>query len=66
MTAKIRMPVHIDPNIVKIAVELEGQQAQLIEFDQKVSLTSKYGSQATHNLCLSACVCCISHSLNRN
>lgn len=35
------MPVHIDPNIVKIAVELENHQAQLIEFDQKISLTSK-------------------------
>lgn len=34
------MPVHIDPNIVKIAVELENHQAQLIEFDQKISLTS--------------------------
>lgn len=43
MTTKttIRMPVHIDPNIVKIAVELENHQAQLIEFDQKISLTSK-------------------------
>lgn len=36
------MPVHIDPNIVKIAVELENHQAQLIEFDQKISLTSNF------------------------
>lgn len=41
MTAKIRMPAQVDPNIVKIAVELENHQAQLIEFDQKVSLTSE-------------------------
>lgn len=41
------MPVHIDPNIVKIAVELENHQAQLIEFDQKISLTSMYGSTST-------------------
>lgn len=41
MTAKIRMPAQVDPNIVKIAVEFEDHTAQLIEFNQKISLTSK-------------------------
>lgn len=35
----IRMPAAIDPSIVKIAVELENHTAQLIEFDQKSTLT---------------------------
>lgn len=33
------MPAAIDPSIVKIAVELEDHTAQLIEFDQKSTLT---------------------------
>lgn len=45
------MPVQIDPNIVKIAVELENHQAQLIEFDQKISLTSKSRALCTHTTC---------------
>lgn len=35
------MPAAIDPSIVKIAVELENHTAQLIEFDQKSTLTGK-------------------------
>lgn len=35
----IRMPAAIDPSIVKIAVELENHTPQLIEFDQKSTLT---------------------------
>lgn len=38
------MPAAIDPSIVKIAVELENHTAQLIEFDQKNTLTGKYES----------------------
>lgn len=37
----IRMPAAIDPSIVKIAVELENHTPQLIEFDQKSTLTGK-------------------------
>lgn len=37
----IRMPAVIDPSIVKIAVELENHTPQLIEFDQKSTLTGK-------------------------
>lgn len=37
----IRMPAVIDPDIVKIAVEFEKETAQLIEFDQKSTLTGK-------------------------
>lgn len=33
------MPAAVDPSIVKIAVELENHTAQLIEFDQKSTLT---------------------------
>lgn len=38
----IRMPIAIDPSIVKIAVELENHTAQLIEFDQKNLLTGNF------------------------
>lgn len=54
------MPVHIDPNIVKIAVELENHQAQLIEFDQKISLTSNYPSHCISTEFMH--IRCISHS----
>lgn len=41
----IRMPAAIDPSIVKIAVELENHTPQLIEFDQKSTLTGKFSIQ---------------------
>lgn len=41
----IRMPVVIDPSIVKIAVELENHSAQLIEFDQKSTLTGNINNE---------------------
>lgn len=51
----IRMPAVIDPDIVKIAVQLENESAQLIEFDQKSTLTGmpKYSSSfLLSNRCL--------------
>lgn len=36
------MPALQDSHIVKIAVELENQTAQLIEFDQRSPLTRKF------------------------
>lgn len=41
----IRTPVTVDPTVVKIAVELENHTAQLIEFDQKSTLTGMYPEQ---------------------
>lgn len=38
-TQTIKMPVQKDSNIVKIAVEMTDQVAQLIEFNQKHPLT---------------------------
>lgn len=44
------MPAAIDPSIVKIAVELENHTAQLIEFDQKSTLTGKLGAEISSQL----------------
>lgn len=42
ITKTTRMPALQDSHIVKIAVELENQTAQLIEFDQRSPLTRMY------------------------
>lgn len=50
-----RMPALKDSNIVKIAVELENQTAQLIEFDQRHPLTGKNSFFFRFVFC---CCCC--------
>lgn len=55
------MPALQDSHIVKIAVELENQTAQLIEFDQRSPLTRKLISshhQRMH-IAIDECLICI-------
>lgn len=44
------MPAAVDPTIVKIAVELENHTAQLIEFDQKSTLTGNAPKSVKNSL----------------
>lgn len=53
-TQTIKMPVQKDSNIVKIAVEMTGQVAQLKEFNQKQPLAGII-QVLTHSLLKNIC-----------